>query len=221
MEVSVLIHQARYLVGGRHRTPAVINSFARQCEVQAKVCVRMRFGIVGNLWKPWAGHHQARGIDPPALQSFNGSSIYRVGFAQIVRMDNDELCAGWVSELLYECLRRNSDRERGHQGTEQQYWQNERRSHRRLVNHSPPMNAQKEPGCECNRLISAGVRLSRLYVFPPEKHDEEGRPPSRRCAPVIAFWSCVRDPPQMTDAILYRLRGPVQDNSRVQDLHYR
>src|SRR6266851_5138825 len=52
-------------------------------------------------------------IDRPALQSFDGSGIHRVGFAQVVRMDNDELCAGRVSQPLHQSLRRDSDRESG------------------------------------------------------------------------------------------------------------
>src|SRR5580704_916092 len=106
----------------------------------------MGFGIVGNLWKPWAGHHQARRIDRPALQSFDGSSIHRVGFTQIVRMNNEELCAGRVSQSLHQSLRKDSDRESAQQTAEQQYSQDQRRSHCRLVNHthSPGQCIMKE-----------------------------------------------------------------------------
>ena len=44
---------------------------------------------------------------------------------------------GRVSQPLHQVLRRESERKSGQQGAEEQYSQDERRSHRRLVNHSP------------------------------------------------------------------------------------
>src|ERR1700751_5293795 len=72
MEISVFVHQTRHFVPRSNGTPPVINSLARQGEVQSKVCVGMRFSVVRNLRKPGAGDHQARGIDRPGLKCLYG-----------------------------------------------------------------------------------------------------------------------------------------------------
>src|SRR5580700_9387578 len=105
----------------------------------------MGFGIVGHFWKPCAGHHQARRIDRPPLQSFDGSSIHRVGLAQIVCVDYEELCAGRISQPLHQSLGQDPGRETGQQGAEQYYSQDQRRSHCRLVNHTPSLPHHASP----------------------------------------------------------------------------
>ena len=130
MEVSILIHQARHFVGRRDRSPAVINSFARQREMQPKVGIGMRFRVVGNLWKPRARHHQARGIDSPARKSLYGRGVDRVGFAQVVGMDNDQLCARRIAQALCQSLRSDRGRQSSKENTEKQNSKNGRRNHR-------------------------------------------------------------------------------------------
>ena len=100
MKISVFIDQAWYFIRGRDGAPAVVDSLARQREVQPKVGVRMGLGIVGHLREPGARHHQACGIDRPSFQCLDGRSIHGVGFAQVVGMDDDELCAGRVAEAV-------------------------------------------------------------------------------------------------------------------------
>src|ERR1700746_1221895 len=72
MEVAVLVDEAGDFVGGGDWSPAVVNPLAGKGEVEAEVEVGMGFGIVGNFWEPWAGHHDAGGIDRSGFQGFNG-----------------------------------------------------------------------------------------------------------------------------------------------------
>src|ERR1700688_3300955 len=110
MEVSVFIYQTRHFVPRSNGTPSIVNSLARQGQVQSKVYVRMRFGVIRNLREPGARDHQARGIDRTGLECFYGSRVDRVGFAEIVGVDNDELGAGRVAEAVCKSLCRDGKR---------------------------------------------------------------------------------------------------------------
>jgi hypothetical protein len=69
-------------------------------------------------------------------QSFDGCGIHRVGFTEVVRVNNYQLCAGRVSHTLRQSLRRDCNRESGQKKDEQPHTQIERRNHSRLVKHS-------------------------------------------------------------------------------------
>src|SRR5262249_8280354 len=107
IEVSGFVDEARYFVCRSHWPPTVINSFARQSKVQTKVCIRMEFGVVSNLREPGAGHHQARGIDRPTLQSLDCCCIHCVGFTEVVSVNDNHLCTGSISESIRQSLSRN------------------------------------------------------------------------------------------------------------------
>ena len=59
--------------------------------------------------------------------------------SQTLLMDNEELCAGRVSQPLHQSLRSDPGRESGQQGAEQQYSQDQRKSHCRRVNCGPSL----------------------------------------------------------------------------------
>jgi hypothetical protein len=104
IEISIFIDETWHLVSRRHRAPPVIHSLARQRKVQPKVCVGMRFRVVGNLRKPRAGHHQASGIDGPNLLRLDRGSIDGVSFTEVVCVNNDQLRAGEVTQTLGQIL---------------------------------------------------------------------------------------------------------------------
>src|ERR1700722_1598893 len=100
--------------------------------MQSEVNVRMRLGIVGHLRKPWARHHQARRINRSALNGLDGRGIDRVRLAKIVGVNDDEFCAGRVTEAISErlrgCLRRSGEWEKKNKG--QRCAENKPRGHR-------------------------------------------------------------------------------------------
>src|SRR5215475_10322872 len=105
MEVSVFVQETQYLVSGSYRPPTVVNSFTGQREMQPEIRARMRFRVVSNLGKPRARHHQARGVDGAGLQRFDRRSIYRMSFTKVVGMNNDQLCAGRIPQVIRQILR--------------------------------------------------------------------------------------------------------------------
>src|SRR6266566_3844746 len=100
MEITVLVDQAWNHVFGYDRTPAVVNPLARQCKVQAEIDMRMRFGVIGNLRKPWAGHHNAGGVDQTGVQSCDGRRVYGMSHADVVGMYDQEFCIRSEAQLF-------------------------------------------------------------------------------------------------------------------------
>src|SRR5437667_10315281 len=108
MEVSVFVQETRHFVGGSYRTPTVINSLTRHREMQSEVPAGMGFGVVSDLGEPRAGHHQARGVDRASLQRFNSRGIHGMSFTEVVGMNDDQLCAWSISQMVRQGLRRDS-----------------------------------------------------------------------------------------------------------------
>jgi hypothetical protein len=59
MKVSVAVHEARNFVRSGDGAPAVVHALAGKSEMQSKIDVGMRLGVVGGLRKPRARNHDA------------------------------------------------------------------------------------------------------------------------------------------------------------------
>ncbi len=70
--------------------------------MKAKIRLGMRFGVVGNLRKPWARHHDAGGIDEPGLEGCDGCCVHGMSHAHIVGVNDQELCIGRESKFFCE-----------------------------------------------------------------------------------------------------------------------
>ena len=104
MEIAILVEQAGDFAGGSNWTPAVVNAFTGQSQMKSEIDFGMRFGVVGNFREPGAGNHNTGGIDCARFEGFDGGGVDGVRDAKIVGMDDQELCVGWVAELLGESI---------------------------------------------------------------------------------------------------------------------
>src|SRR5882724_7419865 len=104
MEIAVFIHETRDFVFRSDRSPAVINTFARQREMETKICVGMRFSVVGNFREPRAGGHEAGGIDEARFQAPDRRGVYGMSYANVVGVDDQELGVARESQFFSERL---------------------------------------------------------------------------------------------------------------------
>src|SRR5262249_23761893 len=104
MEISILVEQTGNLIFGGNRAPAVVDSFACHGKVQSEVGIGMGLGIVGHFRKPWAGDHNAGGINGSGFHGLSGSSVHGVRFSEVVGVNNNQFSTGWISETLCQGL---------------------------------------------------------------------------------------------------------------------
>src|SRR3989454_2982077 len=104
MEITILVYQARNFVFRSDRTPAVVDTLAGEREVKAEINSGMRFGIVGNFREPRAGDHEAGGIDEAGVESFDRCGVYRMCYANVVGVDNQEFRIAGEAELFRKSL---------------------------------------------------------------------------------------------------------------------
>lgn len=102
MEVAVGVHETWNFVFRGDRAPAIVNPFTGQRKVKTEINVRMRLGIVGDLWKPRARHHDTCGVDAARFESFGCCRIHRMSHADVVGMHDQKLGIARKSELLSE-----------------------------------------------------------------------------------------------------------------------
>ena len=98
MEIAVLVDQARNFIFRSDRAPAVVDALAGQRKVETKIEIGMRLGVIGNFRKPRAGNHNARGVDEASVESFDRRRVYRVSYANIVGVNDQEFCIAGKAE---------------------------------------------------------------------------------------------------------------------------
>src|SRR5258708_17911963 len=102
MEITIFIHEPRDFVFRSDRSASVVNAFARKREMQTKIGVWMRFGIISNFREPRARHHDARGIDKTRSEAHDRRRVYRMSYADVIRVDDQELGIAREAQFLSE-----------------------------------------------------------------------------------------------------------------------
>src|SRR6267143_2497914 len=64
----------------------------------------MSLGVIGNLRKPRAGHHNAGRVDEASVQSFDRCRIHGMSYTDVVGVNNQELRVAAEAELFRERL---------------------------------------------------------------------------------------------------------------------
>ncbi len=104
MEVAVLVDEARDLIFRSDGAPAVVDALAGQRKVETKIEIGMRLGVIGNFRKPRAGNHNARGVDEAGVESLDRCGVYRMSDANIVGVNDQELCIAGKAESFGKSL---------------------------------------------------------------------------------------------------------------------
>ena len=100
VEEAFGVEQSRHAVFRRHRPPAVELPLAGERQVEAEVCVRVGARVVGDFGEPGAGNHDAARSDQAGVESLLGRGVNRVGHAEVVGVDDEELRVRRVAEPL-------------------------------------------------------------------------------------------------------------------------
>src|SRR5215831_10380149 len=102
MKIAIGVDDGRNFVARGDGSPAIVDAFTCEGEVKAEVSVGMRFRVVGNFRKPWAGDHEAAGIDSAGFEGLNGGGVHGMCNAEVVRVDDEEFCVARKAELFLE-----------------------------------------------------------------------------------------------------------------------
>src|SRR5258706_4052711 len=83
---------------------SVVDALAGQRKVETKIEIGMRLGVIGNFRKPRAGNHNARGVDEAGVESLDRCGVYRMSDANIVGVNDQELCIAGKAESFGKSL---------------------------------------------------------------------------------------------------------------------
>jgi hypothetical protein len=104
VQVALGVEQSRHAILRQDRPPAKELPLARQGQVQSKIGLGVGSRISGDLREPRAGDHDAAGIDQPALERFDRRGVHRVGHAQVIDVDYEQLGVRGMAEPFGQSL---------------------------------------------------------------------------------------------------------------------
>src|SRR5262245_38440413 len=104
MKVSIIVNEAGNFVTAGDRSPAVVDALAGKGEVQTEIDVGVRFRVVGGFRKPWAGDHDAGGIDGAGFECLKSGGVHGVRFSDVIGVDDEQLGILGVAKFFSESL---------------------------------------------------------------------------------------------------------------------
>ncbi len=100
MKVAVGVDKGWHFVARSDGSPAIVDALAGERKMEAEVCGRMGLCVVGNFGKPRTRNHEACGVNAAGFESMKGSGVDGVGHAEIVGVDDKELCIAGIAEFF-------------------------------------------------------------------------------------------------------------------------
>src|SRR5205085_12519043 len=98
VSVAVRRVERRRALLRQYAAPAVCRPLAREREVQAEVCVRVRARVVGDLRQPGAWNHYAARSDEARLERLEGRGVDGVRDAYVVGVNDEQLRVRRIAE---------------------------------------------------------------------------------------------------------------------------